>query len=32
MSTRKIEGYLTAHDDNGPGYELGNGAYSTNTA
>ena len=26
MSTRKIEGYLTAHDDNGPGYELGNGA------
>ena len=25
-ATRKIEGYLTAHDDNGPGYELGNGA------
>jgi len=25
-TTRKIEGYLTAHDDNGPGYELGNGA------
>lgn len=25
-TTRKIEGYLTAHDDNGPGYELGKGA------
>lgn len=25
-STRKIEGYLTAHDANGPGYELGSGA------
>lgn len=25
-TTRKIEGYLTAHDDNGPGYELGSGA------
>jgi len=22
----KIKGYLTAHDDNGPGYELGSGA------
>jgi hypothetical protein len=23
---RVITGYLTAHDDNGPGYELGSGA------